>query len=132
MLTTPWQKVLVDLWQHRVRTLIVALAIAVGVYAVGVVLNAREILVREYHRDQGTALMASAIVHTAPFKEDLAESIARLPSVAAAEGRGVVTGRVYRATGVSTRYRADRRTRLLGYAGRCHRAPGGRLSAGPA
>ena len=30
MLTTPWTKVLLDLWEHRTRTLIVALAIAVG------------------------------------------------------------------------------------------------------
>ena len=41
-MTTPWAKVLVDLWEHRGRTVVVALAIAVGVYAVGVVLNARE------------------------------------------------------------------------------------------
>lgn len=100
MLTTPWQKVLIDLWEHRVRTLIVALAIAVGVFAVGVVLNTREILVREYRRDQTSAQVASAIVYTAPFQEDLADSIARLPMVAAAEGRTLVQGRVYRGTGV--------------------------------
>ena len=100
MLTTPWQKVLIDLWEHRARTLIVALAIAVGVFAVGVVLNAREILVREYGRDRASALVASAVVYTAPFQEDFAESIARLPLVAAAEGRTLVHGRVYRDTGL--------------------------------
>lgn len=94
MLTTPWTKVLIDLWEHRARTLIVALAVAVGVYAVGVVLNAREILVREYRRDQGTGQISSAIVYTQPFEEDLADGIARLPMVAAAEGRIVVRGRV--------------------------------------
>ena len=46
MLRTRWQKVLIDLWKNRTRTLIVALAIAVGVYAVGVVLNTREMVVR--------------------------------------------------------------------------------------
>ncbi|MGE5601494.1 MAG: FtsX-like permease family protein [Nitrososphaerales archaeon] len=99
MLTTPWAKVLIDLWEHRGRTLIVALAIAVGVYAVGVVLNAREILVREYRQDQVGALMASAVIHTAPFDKDLADSIARLPLVAAAEGRTTVSGRVLRPEG---------------------------------
>ncbi len=98
MLTTPWAKVLIDLWEHRVRTLVVALAIAVGVYAVGVVLNAREILVREYQQDQAKAQMASAVVYTSrPFEDDLAESAARLPLVAAAEGRNSATGRVSRA-----------------------------------
>lgn len=94
LLTTPWTKVLLDLWEHRARTLIVALAIAVGVYAVGVVLNAREILVREYRRDQGTGQIASAVVYTQPFDAALADGVARLPLVAAAEGRSVVQGRV--------------------------------------
>ena len=84
------------------RTLVVALAIAVGVYAVGVVLNAREILVREYRQDQAKAQMASAVVYTSrPFEDDLAESVARLPLVAAAEGRNSATGRVDR-TGESS------------------------------
>ncbi len=91
--TTPWLKVLLDLWEHRGRTLVVALAIAVGVYAVGVVLNTREILVREYRQDQDGALMASAVVRTEPFETDLPESLARLPLVEAAEARTVVTGR---------------------------------------
>ncbi len=99
MLTTPWTKVLLDLWEHRGRTLVVALAIAVGVYAVGVVLNTREILVREYRQDQVGALMASAVVHTAPFEKDLADSIARLPLVAGAEARSTVSGRVLRPDG---------------------------------
>ena len=99
MLTTPWLKVLIDLWEHRGRTLVVALAIAVGVYAVGVVLNTREILVREYRQDQVGALMASAVIHTAPFEKDLADTIAKLPLVAAAEGRTTVSGRVIRPNG---------------------------------
>lgn len=95
MLTTPWKKVLIDLWEHRMRTLIVALAIAVGVYAVGVVLNTREILVREYHSDQAGARMPSAVLYTQPFGYDLAANLAKLPLVAAAEGRSLVRTRVY-------------------------------------
>ena len=95
MLTTPWRKVLLDLWEHRMRTLIVALAIAVGVYAVGVVLNTREILVREYHSDQAGARVPSAILHTQPFDDDLAANLAKLPQIAAAEGRSLVRTRVY-------------------------------------
>jgi putative ABC transport system permease protein len=94
MLRTRWQKVLIDLWKNRAQTLIVALAIAVGVYAVGVVLNTREMVVREYRSDQDGALIASAIIHTYPFDDDLAERIAEIPGVAAAEGRSVVRTRV--------------------------------------
>jgi putative ABC transport system permease protein len=95
MIRTRWQKVLIDLWRNRARTLIVALAIAVGVYAVGVVLNTRELIVREYGNDQEGSLMASAIVRTLPFDEELADRIAEIPGVAAAEGRNVVHARVY-------------------------------------
>jgi putative ABC transport system permease protein len=95
MLSTRWRKVLTDLWKNRVRTLIVALAIAVGVYAIGVVLNTRELVVREYRADQEGALMAAAIIHTAPFDDALAERVAEIPGVAAAEGRREVRTRVY-------------------------------------
>ncbi|MFC2030846.1 ABC transporter permease [Chloroflexota bacterium] len=97
MLRTRWQKVLIDLWKNRTRTLVVALAIAVGVYAVGVVLDAREVLIREYGNDQESAAVASAIVHTYPFDEELADRIAKISGVAAAEGRKVVRGRVWTA-----------------------------------
>lgn len=94
MLGTRWRKVLVDLWGNRTRTLIVALAIAVGVYAMGVVLNTRELVVREYSDDQEGAMLASAVLHTTPFDEKLAERVAEMPGVAAAEGRHVVRGLV--------------------------------------
>ncbi len=94
MLRTRWQKVIIDLWRNRARTLIVALAVAVGVYAVGVVVNVGEILVREYEGNQAAALTASAIIHTAPFDDELAQRIAEIPGVAAAEGRNDVRTRV--------------------------------------
>lgn len=95
MLRTRWHKVLVDLWRNRARTLIVAVAIAVGVYAIGVVLNIGALLVREYRGDQDGALLASAIVHTLPFDDDLADRIAEIPGIAAAEGRQVVRTQFY-------------------------------------
>jgi len=90
MLSTRWRKVLIDLWTNRARTLIVALAVAVGVYSVGVVLHSQEILTREYARDGQDAYMASAIVRTLPFGEDLADRVAEIPGVAAAEGRSTI------------------------------------------
>ncbi len=95
MLSTRWHKVLTDLWKNRARTLIVALAVAVGVYAIGVVLDTRELVEREYRADQDGALMAAAIIHTNPFDDALAERVAKLPGVAAAEGRSVVRVQVY-------------------------------------
>ncbi|MFW6069038.1 MAG: hypothetical protein ACOC9E_05600, partial [Chloroflexota bacterium] len=99
MFGTRWQKVFTDLWRNRARTLVVALAIGVGVYAVGGVINTREILIREFERGQERARPAQAIVRTTPFDSDFAERIARMPGVAVAEGRNVVQARTVEVDG---------------------------------
>jgi hypothetical protein len=43
-----WRKVIRDLTTHRTRTLLVVLSIAVGVFAVAVVMGGREVLLREF------------------------------------------------------------------------------------
>ena len=95
MLRTRWYKVFADLWGNRGRTLVVALAIAVGVYAVGVIIDAQELLVREHGRDQREALIATAVLSTTPFAEDLAERVAEMPGVEVAEGRFVLNAYTY-------------------------------------
>ena len=82
-----WRKVILDLLGHKARTLLVVLAIAVGVFAVGLVISAQSILLRELQRDYAVARTAAAILHTEPFDDEMAASITRLPEVAAAEGR---------------------------------------------
>lgn len=95
MLKTRWIKVISDLWSHRVRTLIVALAVAVGVYAVGSVLAVQALMLREFHADRNDAAIASAIIIAyPPFDAKLAERIAEMPGVAAAEGRQSLNARV--------------------------------------
>lgn len=92
-LSTRWYKVLHDLWSSRVRTLIVALAVAVGVYAVGTILAAQTLMLREFNFGRANAQVASAIITTYPFDAELAARIAELPGVAAAEGRASVSAR---------------------------------------
>ncbi len=99
MIRTRWHKVLLDLWSNRGRTLVVALAIAVGVYSVGVIIDVQQMLTREYGSDQAGALVASATYHTLPFGNDLAERIESIPGVAAAEGRNETRTYVYDAQG---------------------------------
>jgi putative ABC transport system permease protein len=93
MVRTRWQKVFIDLWRNRGRTLVVALAIAVGVYSVGGVLNTRELMLREFELGQSRARLADAVVRTLPFDERFAERIAQFPEVSVAEGRHVARGR---------------------------------------
>ncbi|MFO7634756.1 MAG: FtsX-like permease family protein [Caldilinea sp.] len=94
MIRTRWYKVISDLWSHRTRTVIVSLAVAVGVYAVGAILATQTLMLREFHNDRNEALLADAIVYTQPFDAKLAERIEEIPGVAAAEGRQATRARV--------------------------------------
>jgi putative ABC transport system permease protein len=100
MIRTRWYKVFSDLWGNRGRTLVVALAIAVGVYAVGVIVDAQNLLIREHGSDVEEALVSSATVYTMPFTEDLAERVAKLEGVSAAEGRQTADVYAYDADGL--------------------------------
>lgn len=94
MLPIRWYKVIHDLWDNRVRTLVVALAVAVGVYAVGSVLSIQTVMLREFHADRDSAFLSHAIIRTDPFDKNLAERMAQIPGVAAAEGRRTLSARV--------------------------------------
>ena len=87
MVRTRWYKVINDLWSHRTRTLIVSLAVAVGVYAVGSILATQTLMLREFHSDRADAQLAHAIIYTQPFDAELARRVAEEPGIAAAEGR---------------------------------------------
>ena len=100
MIRTRWYKVFADLWGNRGRTLVVALAIAVGVYAVGVIIDAQELLSREHDIDQAGALISSAVVRTLPFDDDLAQRVAQMEDVSAAEGRHTADVYVYNDQGL--------------------------------
>lgn len=76
------------------RTLIVSLAVAVGVYAVGAIMATQTLMLREFHSDREEARLADAIVYTQPFDHKLAERIEQLAGVAAAEGRQSLWARV--------------------------------------
>ncbi len=94
MFSPRWRKVLRDLWSFKWRTLLVALSIAVGVFAVGVVTQTfgavRNQLVVEYPKSNP----ASATLITSPFDDDLLQSIRKMDGIAHAEGRGITVVQV--------------------------------------
>src|SRR5687767_860852 len=94
MLPTRWYKVIHDLWDNRIRTLVVALAVAVGVYAVGSVLSTQTVMLREFHADRSSATVAHAIVRAEPFDKEMAARMAQIPGIAAAEGRRTFSARI--------------------------------------
>lgn len=82
-----WRKVLLDLWSNKARTLLVVAAIAVGVFAVGLVATAQHILLRELRRDYAASRPASGTLYTSPLDDDIIRAVAAMPEVAVAEGR---------------------------------------------
>ncbi|MCE5202883.1 MAG: FtsX-like permease family protein [Coriobacteriales bacterium] len=80
-------KVLRDLSSHWFRTLLVVLSIAIGVFAVGVILGGRQVLVREFDREYAASQPPNAVLYTAPFDERIVRDVLEYPGVEAALGR---------------------------------------------
>ncbi len=95
MLSPRWRKVLADLWSNKTRTLLVVLSIAIGVFAVGMIADARVRLLRGLSEQYMAGKPFSAVILTRDtFDDDLVQSIRRLPGVDEAEGRRSVTVRL--------------------------------------
>ncbi|MCB8987117.1 MAG: ABC transporter permease [Ardenticatenaceae bacterium] len=94
MVIPRWKKVLADLWGNKVRTFLVALSIAVGVFAVGFVVNAYLILEEDIPADYLAANPHAALIYTDPFEAALLNSARRVPGVQHAVGRSEQTVKV--------------------------------------
>lgn len=94
VLAPRWQKVWADLWGNKLRTLLVILSIAVGVFAVGMVYSAYLMFQRDLSSSWGSAAPASASLYADPFEEELVDSVRSLRGVKEAEGRRNVDLRV--------------------------------------
>jgi putative ABC transport system permease protein len=89
-----WRKVLADLWDNKMRSLLVVSSIAVGVFAVGTIASTYLIISRDIGISYASAHPANIQIWTDPFDKDLLRSIAKVPGVADAEGRQVLEVRV--------------------------------------
>jgi putative ABC transport system permease protein len=96
MFSPRWNKVLRDLTSHKVRTLLVVLSIAVGVFAVSVVMGGRQILLREFDVDYAASVPPSAEFYTTGFDQSLVQRVASRNDVRAAEGRRRISVRYTR------------------------------------
>ena len=93
MIAPRWRKVARDLTSHRVRTALVVLSIAVGVFAIAVVMGGRSILLREFDVDFAASVPPSAQFDTTGFGDAVVKRVANREDVRAAEGRRRVTVR---------------------------------------
>ena len=95
MLRPRWYKVINDLFGNKTRTLLIVLSMAVGLFAIGIILSARSILSEGLARSFAAIHPSSGTVRTIePFDEDFLQSVRAMPEVQEADARRNVSARV--------------------------------------
>jgi putative ABC transport system permease protein len=87
-----WRKVRRDAWHHKARTLLVVLAIAVGIVGAGAVLNTWCLLRRVTRAEYQASNPASATVRADSIDAALLAQVAAVPAVRDAQARRTVIG----------------------------------------
>ena len=88
LLAPRWRKVVRDMWSNKTRTALVVMSVAVGVFAIGVVLGARRTFTAALNDSYGASNPANGRVFVqGEFGDDLVESLSSLREVAIVEGR---------------------------------------------
>jgi len=93
-MTTSTRKALRDFWQERTRTILVVLAIALGIAAFSSVMSSFAILTRELDRGYLNTNPASAIFRMDAIDDDLVNAVLSDRSISDAEPRRVVSGQI--------------------------------------
>ncbi|MBN1887224.1 MAG: ABC transporter permease [Thermoflexales bacterium] len=94
MIGPRWSKVWADLWGNRVRTALVILSIAVGTFAVGLIAGFGAVVEGDMQADFQAANPHHAVISSTPFDSELLRAVQRLPGVARAEGRSLLSARI--------------------------------------
>ncbi len=95
MLNARWYKVINDLVGNKTRTLLIVLSMAVGLFAVGIILSSRSILSQGLSSSFAAIQPSSGVVRTAEtFDEEFLQSVRTMRGVAAADARFNLPARV--------------------------------------
>lgn len=89
-----WRKILLDLVDNKLRTILVVLSIAVGVFAVGMIAGTYVIISNDMSASYAANRPANVQIRTGDFDDELLTAIRNDRAVADAEGRRVVNMRV--------------------------------------
>ncbi len=81
-----WHKVLADLWGNKTRSMLVIASIAVGVFAIGLIVGTLVMLKSDLRTSYVSSNPANIRMATAPLTDDAVDVIRRVPGVAEAEG----------------------------------------------
>ncbi len=91
MVSTRWKKIIRDLISHKARTLLVVLAIAVGVWAFGSVFITQEVLLKNMDQTYRASNPTTMSLSLPEFDETLVRWLIDQPGVADAQGKARYT-----------------------------------------
>jgi len=94
LLKPRWSKVFTDLWDDKTRTWLVIASIAVGVFAIGMIITTFVILGEDVNRSYASVNPPNIEVWTDPFDKDFVHFIEKIPGVENVEGRRIMPIRV--------------------------------------
>ena len=100
-LSTRWVKIFKDIWDHKSRSLLVILSIAVGVAAVGMINNAKSMIERDLFGPYLAGNPALVQVYVSRFDKDLANAVASLREVKMVQARRTTAATVFDSAGVA-------------------------------
>ena len=89
-----WRKVISDLFDNKARTMMVVLSIAVGVFSIGVIAGAYQIISNDMSESYAANVPANIELRMADFNDKVLESIRNSSGVDEAEARRVFSIRV--------------------------------------
>ncbi len=76
-----YKKIFADLWTNKVRSILVALSIGVGIFAVGIMISTRIIIKHDMDLDFFSTNPHTSRLYTQDFDDNLLEEISGLPEV---------------------------------------------------
>lgn len=82
-----WNKVWADLWKNKTRTLLAALSIAVGVFAVGLIISTFIIVKQDMARDYEAINPHTAKIYCQDFDKDMLTGLVKVQGITAVEAR---------------------------------------------
>ncbi len=91
-----WSKVFSDLWDDKTRTSLVVASIAVGVFAIGMIITAFVVMSEDINSNYSAANPVNVEIWTSPFYEDMVRVIEKMPGVKDVEGRQIISVRARR------------------------------------
>ncbi|MBN1991626.1 MAG: ABC transporter permease [Anaerolineae bacterium] len=87
MLRPRWRKILRDLWLNKIRTVLVILSIAVGVFAIGLIVSTRIMLSEDMASTYAATHPGHAHLFPSWFDDNVVEAVRRVEGVAEADAR---------------------------------------------